>query len=237
MQITVKSSKVGSTGTSQKGAWELIVVTSADNTDYTTFHKGAKNLVAGTVIDIGEPKIEGGKCSFKEYTVVSEALAPVVEENRNGMTPELWAEKDRLERWSKECNTCFMGIMEITKNQAPEGKLKDVYDAALDWAMAHFKGTKQTEKDAEELWPKNPPHTEAVRVAKLVEQQESTDEIKTQIADLLTFVAEKKGWKSPTSARTVRTWLVNACKIPEDLIDTNPQGVYEQLKVHFPEWF
>jgi len=62
------------------------------------------------------------------------------------MTPDLWAEKDRLERWSIESQTAFKGIVELTKGLSfqdpkplPASKLHTVYEAALDWAMAHFK--------------------------------------------------------------------------------------------------
>jgi len=149
MQIKVKSAKVGKTGENKNGKWELIVVTSEDGTDYTTFHKGAKSLQAETVIDIGEPIIKEGKISFKEYQIISE---PAVQSSKNGqpgMTPEAWAEKDRLERWSRECNTCFMGIMELAKTQDHTiGTFGNVYAAALDWALAHFKTTPPVTKPA-----------------------------------------------------------------------------------------
>lgn len=144
MQITVSATKVGKSGKSDKGPWELIVVTSEDGTDYTTFHTGAKHLSPGTIIDIGQPKIEAGKCSFKEYKIISEptTVTPTTSSGREGppdMTPEMWAEKDRLERWSRECNACFMGLPELLKSEPGEGKAKEAYDLALDYAMAHFR--------------------------------------------------------------------------------------------------
>lgn len=144
MQITVKSTKALKSGTNKNGEWELIGVTSEDGTNYTTFHKGAKNLSPGAVIEF-EPEIKEGKVSFKEYKVISEGTpAPV--NGKPDMTKEDWAEKDRADRWSKECNTCFMGIMDLAKvgsNFTEEQwiKLKPVYDAALDWADRHFKAT------------------------------------------------------------------------------------------------
>lgn len=149
MQITVKSTKVGKTGKSDKGDWELIVVKSEDGTDYTTFHKSAKNLSPGTVIDIGEPKIKDGKISFKEFTVVSApaaAPAPASANGQSGMSPEAWAEKDRLECRSREANTCFMGLTTMAsspdplKNMTPDtiARYHDALNAAMVWATAHF---------------------------------------------------------------------------------------------------
>ncbi len=148
MQITVKSAKVAKTGTKDNREWRLIIITSDDGTDYATFHTSAEHITPGSVIDIGEPKIKEGKVSFKEFTVISAAPAPAVIGNTsgiNGMTPELWAEKDKADRWSKECNTCFMGIMELVgKNieSISAGKaiiyIDPVFTAALDWALNHF---------------------------------------------------------------------------------------------------
>ena len=44
---------------------------------------------------------------------------------------------------------------------------------------------------------------------------------------LFQWVADKKGWKS---TKSVRTWLVNVCKIPEKKIDTDPDWVYQEVK-------
>lgn len=154
MQITVKSAKVLKEGNRKDGTpykW-IAVVAEATGIEYTTFDKKA-HIGAGAVLEIGEPDVKEGKHSFKDCTIVKEApaLATVSSTNVNGrpgMTPEMWAEKDRLERWSRECNTCFMGVVELCKNlphpdpkTMPRNRLHDVLDAALDWAMDHFKTT------------------------------------------------------------------------------------------------
>jgi len=135
LQITVKSAKVGKTGTSDKGDWELIVIKAEDGTDYTTFHKSAKNLTPGTVIDIGEPTIKNGKCSFKEFNVISQGspATSTSANGKNGMTPEDWAKKDRIERASYEAQTAFKGVIEllVAKVILPEG---EIAKSALDWA-------------------------------------------------------------------------------------------------------
>lgn len=177
MQITVKSTKVAKTGTNKAGPWELIVVTPEDGTDYTTFHKGAKNLTAGSLIDIGEPIIKEGKISFKEYTIISAAALPPGGNGRSGMTPEMWAEKDRLERNSMESMSAFRGIMDLAKVWPTDEKAQKAIGLALDWAIAQLekpseaaksyqvpksaeksqKTMKEAEQDIETLWPENSP--------------------------------------------------------------------------------
>lgn len=44
---------------------------------------------------------------------------------------------------------------------------------------------------------------------------------------LFQWVADKKNWKKPTASRS---FLVNKCKIAEERIDNEPQGVYEEVK-------
>jgi len=167
MQITIKSVKVGKTGTSAKGDWELIVITSEDGTDYRTFQKSAKNLIAGTVIDIGETVIKEGKITIKEYTVVSAPAAPALPndvqpayipggavkiDTSQDMTPEKWAEKDERQRLSIETQVAYKGIMELAgahENPISE-KFEVIFDAALDWAMAHFKTSQPSAKPAPE---------------------------------------------------------------------------------------
>jgi len=69
MEITIKNSRVASTGTSDKGPWELIVVTTQDGTEFTTFDKKAKQG-EGAVIAISEPKTKKGKLSFEKVLEV-----------------------------------------------------------------------------------------------------------------------------------------------------------------------
>lgn len=170
MQITVRSSKILKQGERKDGTPYTFLAVVAEDTgiEYTTFDKKAL-IGAGAVLDIGEPDIKEGKHSFKKViSIISEGTAPPVKANeeRSDMTPEMWAEKDRLERWSRECNTCFMGIMEVASNRTPEdGKFKEAYNAALDWALAHFTeqvSSKQvikttSDEDFEKLGQPEPP--------------------------------------------------------------------------------
>jgi len=102
-----------------------------------------------------------GKVSFKEYTIVSAPSTPSLGNSKDlspSMTPERWAEKDRLERFSIESQTAYKGIIELAVGflEHSEGneiisadKLGNAVNAALNWAMSHFKaeaevkGTKQ----------------------------------------------------------------------------------------------
>ena len=54
---------------------------------------------------------------------------------------------------------------------------------------------------------------------------EPTD-LESQRDDLYQYIAGKKGW---TSTKTVRTWLMGVCKIPEEKIDTDPQGTLKEV--------
>ena len=116
MQITVKSVKVLKTGENKNGSWSLIGVTSDDGTNYATFHKSAANLNPGAVIEIGQPDIKEGKCSFKEYTVISEGTPAPHPNGKPDMSKDDWAEKDRLERDARAANTCFMGIIQLASS-------------------------------------------------------------------------------------------------------------------------
>lgn len=79
MEITVKSVRVASSGTNDKGEWELICVTTPDGTEFTTFDKKAKHVGEGAVIDIGDPKTKKGKFSFdKVVKIVKEGQAPAL---------------------------------------------------------------------------------------------------------------------------------------------------------------
>lgn len=155
MQITVRSSKVAKTGQNEKGAWELIVVVDeTTGVEFTTFDKKA-HAGTGAVLDIGEPIIKEGKHSFKKVVeIIKGGVAPSPGANggQPGMTPELWAEKDRLERLSMESMSAFRGIVELASspNYKQWDKLNEAVDKALDkaldWAIAHFQQPSEAAK-------------------------------------------------------------------------------------------
>ncbi|KKL89856.1 hypothetical protein LCGC14_1910530, partial [marine sediment metagenome] len=125
--------------------------------EYTTFEASAETLTVGTVLKLDKVTIteKDGKTKhdFKEFEVVSKptgGASPAPGQPSNGMTPQDWAEKDRLERRSREANACFMGLpaliagkpVERVLGGAPrtEGEVKavEVWMAAMNYALAHF---------------------------------------------------------------------------------------------------
>ena len=145
MEITVKSTKVLKRGKNDYGDWALVKIITDKDIEYTTLHKEAETITLGMVIEIDQLSIEEDKDgkekrSFKKFEVVSKPEVAPSPTQPNGMTPDMWREKDKAEQWSRECNTCFMGIGDLIRNKPIEGKKAlDVYNAALDWAMAHLK--------------------------------------------------------------------------------------------------
>lgn len=153
MQLTVKETKVLKTGTNKSGEWELIKVTSEDNTEYTTFDKKAKNLT-GAVIDI-EPIIKEGKLSFKDFKVIVEASkeSSIPHGNGDQMSKGEWADKDRRHRESIEAQVAYKGIIELMVGKVAS---KEDETMALTWARARLGNNREPDKaeqDIEELWP------------------------------------------------------------------------------------
>ena len=68
--------------------------------------------------------------------------SPQPSNGKDGMTNEMWAEKDKAHNHSIESQVAFKGIVELAScEHFPFDKdtdFKKVYNAALDWAMAHF---------------------------------------------------------------------------------------------------
>ena len=116
MQITVKETKVLSTGTNATGTWELIKVVSDDGTEYTTFDQAAKHLTPGSVIDIGEIILKQGKPEFKKVeNVVKKGTGISTEKGTPTMTKDGWGEKDRIERASIEAQVAVKAVAELVK--------------------------------------------------------------------------------------------------------------------------
>jgi len=156
MHIIVETINLLKEGTNQYGDWSLYKIVSADGKTYSTLAEGAGVIRHGSVIEpesITLDEKHEGQFQFKKFTLISLPAGASANEpsfNSKGtpgpssdMSKTDWAEKDRLERWSRECNTCFMGIVELAKEPPREGevcspKFLAIFDAALDWAMAHF---------------------------------------------------------------------------------------------------
>jgi len=138
-KITVKEVK----GPLGKGEKKFYVIKDDKGAEFNTFDAKIRDVTPGSIINV-ELVVDGKYVNISKWEMV-EAVAPTngKVETRPGMTPGMWAEKDKADRWSKECNTCFMGIMELaTKHETPNhisGKFDEVLDMALDWASTHFK--------------------------------------------------------------------------------------------------
>jgi len=102
MQITIKSVKVGASGTNDKGDWELIVVTADDGSEFTTFDKSAKHINPGSVIEF-EPKVKNNKTGFTKFTVISQGSVP----------PPTEVKRESSTNQSIEAQTAYKGLIEI----------------------------------------------------------------------------------------------------------------------------
>ena len=146
MNIKVKSTKILKTGTNDYGPWELVKITTTEGKDYTTLAKEAIDILPGSVINITDmDKNEKGQESFKKFEILTigeeASVTPAPPTPQTEMTPDRWAEKDRLERFSIESQTAYKGAIELATWSQMEltGKAKEVIDAALDWALTRLK--------------------------------------------------------------------------------------------------
>jgi len=154
LKITVRSSKVAKSGTSDKGNWSLcVVVDDTTGIEYTTFDTKAV-CDPGTVLEIGEADIKEGKFSFKKCEVISAPEPPPStpaghsssgDGVRSAMTPDDWAKKDRMERLSIEVQSGFKGVVALASAYIEKGVdpadidlFSAVYEHALQWADVHF---------------------------------------------------------------------------------------------------
>lgn len=163
MQLTVKAIKLLTKGHNDYGDWFLYKLTDTDGKVYTTLAEGAELLQPGAVFEpkeilLGEIKNDIQEYKFKKFSLISGGKAPVSKESdkpdegasTSGMTPADWAKKDRLERWSREANACFMGLPALIAakpikpmvDDSPDSSLTskaiEAWEAAMNYAKAHF---------------------------------------------------------------------------------------------------
>ena len=142
--IKVKTGTVAS-GKNEGNPWELIIIIGEDGSEFTTFDTAIKEVGIGGTLEL-EAVIKKGKANITKFTIIQKgSAAPAPGPNgKPDMSKEDWSEKDRLERWSRECNTCFMGIMGAADKGlggAYSENFGEVFEAALAWALKHFNGT------------------------------------------------------------------------------------------------
>ncbi len=154
-QVRVKEikSKVGKikAGVRAGQDYELIIIIGEDGSEFTTFDTAIKEVGTGGLLEL-EAEIKNNKTNiitFKILETSTKAEAPPLPSAKESMTPELWAEKQQVERHSIETQVAFKGIIELAiayvgKDVLTDGtdKFQQIYEAALGWAMAHFQPTK-----------------------------------------------------------------------------------------------
>ena len=177
MQITVKSSKLLTTGDNKYGPWALYKIIAIDEKVYTTLAKGAEVIKEGSIIEpdaITLSEKHEGEFEFKKFSLIEggtpEPPKPAPPEFKQPesatMTPTDWDRKDALKALSIEQQAIWDGVIQLTIHPElkfrPEtaGKVGDLLDHALDWALTHFeKKTKPVAKKAEpeDLFPDEKP--------------------------------------------------------------------------------
>jgi len=133
-EVTVKSISI-KRGTSEKGDWVNTIITPTEGDKWTGFLDGLTFLKEGDIIDITEYQEGSGKNHNKILKYQKVGSAPPTGNGKGDMTPEMWAEKDRIERASIEVQVAYKGVPELveTLEKYPENQLAV---AALNWAMS-----------------------------------------------------------------------------------------------------
>lgn len=115
-QIVIES--VGTKeGKSEKGKWVLVIIKTADGSEFTSFDTKLAGLQQGTILDI-EPEVKNGKTNIKEFVIKSQPAqtAPAVASQAGpAMTNEDWKEKQRIERESIEEQTAVKAVLGLAE--------------------------------------------------------------------------------------------------------------------------
>ena len=136
-KVTVKDIKIRE-GIKNEKPWKLVIIIGDDGSEFTTFDAGAAEVGIGGVIEL-DPVIKAGKTNFTKFQILQKSSPS----SGNGgiqasMTPEMWVEKDRIERWSIEAQTIFKGAIELAKLEKRTPQMDGVIVASFDWAIDHF---------------------------------------------------------------------------------------------------
>ncbi len=150
MQITVKDIRHIHSKPDAAKKWHLVGLVDAEDQEYTTFDLAVADVGIGGVIEFNV-EMKKGKANIAEgWKIVSKGTpegeappgpGPGKPNGKPDMSKDDWVLKDRLELWSREANACYMGLPELLKVDhefIDGGKQKEAYDAALEWANAHF---------------------------------------------------------------------------------------------------
>jgi len=125
-------------------------------------------------------------------------------------------ETPTAEHWCKEHNTAFFMRGKMKSFAHPIGDTGE-------WCHEHKEDpAKKSGQEATDAWLDDPPQAKSVSVGDIPK-----DSLEIQRDDMFNYIAEKKGWKN---TKTARSWIVNACKIEDKRIDTEPQKVLQEVK-------
>lgn len=158
MEITVDNVKVVKTGHSDKGPWELLRVTTPDNTEFTTFDRSVKPLGRNAIIEIGDPKIEGKKLSFNKVLKViyeGDKSAGPISTGNDDDSPEKRASIEA----QKACSLVMGSYTQLlaaglNKDTGIPERLAKLWERSLDWCeskiafVAPDSGSAATQKPA-----------------------------------------------------------------------------------------
>ena len=153
MQIKIKSTRVIKEGVRKDKSpykWCSVIVDdgSEKGTEYTTFDTGVLNLGAGSVIEIGEPKIKEGKLSFKDFKVVSEVKAEASAGPGATAPPPPGGAGYKRDAEGIRLEYELRGKIEAQKNASIEGQA--VMNGALE-VLKHFGKVPEEPKELKDL--------------------------------------------------------------------------------------
>lgn len=159
-------------------------------------------------------------------------------------------EEFQEQRAEKVIDVEGVGKVNISTGEIVEGEIKEVktseaelgscpiHNCPLVQGRGNFppycpnkvKGTGRSE--GKMVWCKGKLPDEAVKPVPVAEEAPpelipEPNEAASKKADVFQWIADKMKWKDTSP---VRSWLVNACKITEAEIDSDPSGVYEKVK-------
>ena len=172
-EITTKDGETGGRG------WTLTNIIGTDGTKFGCFNPNIAKLRAGDIIE-AEIEVKGNKTNINEWKLISAANKPPEPQTQsNGkMTPEQWAEKDRMERESIEAQVAFKGIIDMAKTIPsfdPNTKFKKAYNLALDWSIKKLGGNPKDNLPTDKPPEKTTPEPAKPEAEKPVEKTEGRD--------------------------------------------------------------
>lgn len=201
----------------KKSFYEVIL---QDSSKMTTFDSKIKQADSGDTLDF-EVSVAGKYINLKDGWKLTKQTSSSEEGKPSGngyqMSKGEWAEKQRIERESIENQVRAKLIVELRTAGVFDDK-HPTYKKCLMWLdkleapTAVPKQESIPVKAVEELFP---------------EEEKPQGTVPQTTEELLVWIMEKMNWKSSTPAKS---FIVNKCKISEEKIESDPLGVYYEVK-------